>query len=579
MKKVFKVSISVLCMIAMLMMGTTAFAATIENIEFNATTGYMTIEGKLDYSGDAAVYTAYYDKDTETYLLDGVYQTTSNSDNEFTITIPVVHLNRFIKVVVSGMDYRETNAIDEKFYYDEATYDDALAMLKDIDTIADLLEEEEYQEGRDVLALDYETLALITNKTGIYQDLVAKANSYDDLKSNFSEWKDYYSFLVAANAIGQAASESQAYEIYSKKKDALKVANANYYALYSEQEGEDGETKYSLSGYEVLSTYESAVINGLRGSNYETEAEFLKKFDESMVLNVPKYLVYWVDITNALKLFSAILTDVDAAGTDIDFAGYNALGTKAENVDEALSGKIYTTILSLVQAYNAAVGDQEEGGGGEGGSFGGTAIGGPAMGSVGTISVENTTVNTNGTAVNPVFSDMADYDWAKEAVAALNKKGYVAGYGDNEFRPGNNITRGEFVKILCKIFALSASENAMNPFTDIAADDWQYEYVLAALESGIVNGKSADYFGVNELISRQEMAVMAYRAMEKSGFKFGDEKTEFEDQAAIADWAKEQVSTMSGLEILTGYQNKFNPEDYATRAEAACMLYRVMNAL
>ena len=52
------------------------------------------------------------------------------------------------------------------------------------------------------------------------------------------------------------------------------------------------------------------------------------------------------------------------------------------------------------------------------------------------------------------FSDVSGEHWAKEAVEALADKGIISGFGDGSFKPDNNVTREEFVKMAVVAFGI-----------------------------------------------------------------------------------------------------------------------------
>lgn len=53
-------------------------------------------------------------------------------------------------------------------------------------------------------------------------------------------------------------------------------------------------------------------------------------------------------------------------------------------------------------------------------------------------------------------------------------------------------------------------------FPDVKPAKWYYEYVKVASSQGIINGKPDGTFRPNDKITRNEMAVMIYRAFEST---------------------------------------------------------------
>ena len=175
------------------------------------------------------------------------------------------------------------------------------------------------------------------------------------------------------------------------------------------------------------------------------------------------------------------------------------------------------------------------------------------------------------------FSDLESVPWAKEAIEALAAKGVVSGPGDGTFRPNNKVTRAEFLKMLMTAFSL-IDKNAASTFSDVKEGMWYYEAVATAEKLGIVKGKGDGSFGVNEQITRQDMAVMAYRIslILDMNLGTGSGDVQFADKSDISAYALEAVAAMQEKGIINGIgDNRFAPKNNATRAEAAVIIYRL----
>lgn len=169
------------------------------------------------------------------------------------------------------------------------------------------------------------------------------------------------------------------------------------------------------------------------------------------------------------------------------------------------------------------------------------------------------------------FEDTASVAWAQEAINACYKKGIISGRTETVFAPQDNVTRAEFIKMLT--IALNKSVSAEITFTDVSADDWFYKYVKNAYALGLVYGGSDNRFRPNDCITRQDMAVMIYRALENT--TEGDE-FDFADREQIADYALNAVGYLYQNNLISGIgDNLFAPLANTTRAEAASIIYRV----
>ncbi len=168
------------------------------------------------------------------------------------------------------------------------------------------------------------------------------------------------------------------------------------------------------------------------------------------------------------------------------------------------------------------------------------------------------------------FIDMGGFDWASEAVNALAKEGIINGVGGNMFDPNGNITREEFAKIVVGVFGITGSADVT--FEDVDASEWYAPYIAAAVEAGLITGESATYFGVGQNITREDMATILGRALDRTATA----GLNFTDAADVADYAANAVALLSELGIINGYEDgSFGPKATATRAEAAKMMYGV----
>ena len=173
-----------------------------------------------------------------------------------------------------------------------------------------------------------------------------------------------------------------------------------------------------------------------------------------------------------------------------------------------------------------------------------------------------------------MFNDLGGYEWAEEAINSLYADGIVNGVEKGRFEPARNITREEFVKLLCEAFDFGTANLAVT-FRDVNESDWFAPYISRAVELGIVKGISEDEFGSGALISREDMAVIMYRALAVAGKSVSGEGADFADGHTVSGYAKDSVSALAGAGIINGIGDGiFAPKSYATRAQAAVMVFR-----
>lgn len=158
----------------------------------------------------------------------------------------------------------------------------------------------------------------------------------------------------------------------------------------------------------------------------------------------------------------------------------------------------------------------------------------------------------------------------------LAARGIVTGVTSDEFKPKQSVTRAEFAALLVRALGLSASASA--PFLDVAESDWYAEAVAAAYEAGLVQGAAANRFLPHASITRQEMAVMLYRAKAYIDRipAHGQAKTA-SDLDEAAGWAQEAIADMLNLGWMQGRgEDVFAPLGITRREEAAQVLAAIL---
>lgn len=182
-------------------------------------------------------------------------------------------------------------------------------------------------------------------------------------------------------------------------------------------------------------------------------------------------------------------------------------------------------------------------------------------------------------ATNHPFKDLVGYDWAEQAVTGLAAKGLFAGTTGTSFEPGKSVSRADFLVMLVKILGLSASFDSN--FADVNPNDPYYQALGIARKLGISEGVGGNRFDPQGEITRQDMMVLAARAMTAAGKltaggKAGD-LSDWADSAQVADYAAAGIASLIGKGIIEGSGNAIHPQDMATRADAAVMLYRMIS--
>ena len=149
------------------------------------------------------------------------------------------------------------------------------------------------------------------------------------------------------------------------------------------------------------------------------------------------------------------------------------------------------------------------------------------------------------------FRDVAGpADWSHEGIDYCVRRSLMVGTGVGTFSPDMACSRAQIVQIL---YNLSGDKtdygNYYLPFTDVAPGDWFYEAVAWAYANDIVAGTSASTFAPNDVITREQMAVILYGYTAKFAPEFTGNAASlntFPDAGSVANWAYAAMSWAVG---------------------------------
>lgn len=173
--------------------------------------------------------------------------------------------------------------------------------------------------------------------------------------------------------------------------------------------------------------------------------------------------------------------------------------------------------------------------------------------------------------------------WAKAYTDRLVGMKAIQGYPDGTFRPEATVTRAQFVRMLAEALGLPAAPNLTDFADGGEIPSWTRSAVAAAVKAGLTSGypeRDGVRFKPDQTITRAEMAVMIARALgaDKNAAEGGADY--FKDRAAMPDWARAPIQTAVSAGILKGYEDgTFRSDRHATRAEAAAMIYKLLEVL
>ncbi len=174
------------------------------------------------------------------------------------------------------------------------------------------------------------------------------------------------------------------------------------------------------------------------------------------------------------------------------------------------------------------------------------------------------------------FTDIETKDWYYDSIRYVYSNGMMNGVDDTVFSPDTETSRAMAVTILWRMEGSPIVQNPMD-FADVAPGQWYTEAIRWASSEGIVNGYSTTVFGVNDTITREQMAAILcrYAAYKGHDISADTDMSVFHDASSVNDWALEamKLSVDCGLIQGTG-EDTLHPLGSATRAQTATILMR-----
>ncbi len=169
--------------------------------------------------------------------------------------------------------------------------------------------------------------------------------------------------------------------------------------------------------------------------------------------------------------------------------------------------------------------------------------------------------------------------WACDRIEELYEGGVISGYEDGMFRPDEQVTRAEFIKLIVAANCRDVSESALSEY--IGVPKWAQPYVAKAQGLGWLKNIAKDnILEADKPITRLEAGVISGNST--SGYVVPVKNLNFTDIDEIPEWAIRPLQYAYSEQYIEGYGDgveygtgSFRPYNTLTRAEAVSMIYRM----
>ena len=172
---------------------------------------------------------------------------------------------------------------------------------------------------------------------------------------------------------------------------------------------------------------------------------------------------------------------------------------------------------------------------------------------------------------NP-FTDVKEGSFYADAVLWAVEHGITNGTDAKHFSPEAQCTRAQVVTFLWRALG-EAGSSGRCPFTDVPATAYYYNAVLWAAENGVTTGTSATEFSPEDVVTRAQFVTFLWRALGKPSATATEG---FSDVAAnqyyynAVLWAAETGVT-KGTDV-----GRFSPDQSCLRGQTVTFLYRAL---
>lgn len=179
-------------------------------------------------------------------------------------------------------------------------------------------------------------------------------------------------------------------------------------------------------------------------------------------------------------------------------------------------------------------------------------------------SIKISTVPTQQRMFAHNITDIAPSYWAAEDIKKVTSMGIIDLAGSSYFRPMSFMSRGEFAKAVIKASDMAAEAGRQEKrrsfeqiYIDVEKNHPYAEYINRISNAGIMEGTAKNRFSPDQYLTKAEAAAIIVRAMGlEESSTESSTRTPFSDDAKVPVWAKKPINIAHRMGIITG--NTYN---------------------
>ena len=176
-----------------------------------------------------------------------------------------------------------------------------------------------------------------------------------------------------------------------------------------------------------------------------------------------------------------------------------------------------------------------------------------------------------------IFSDLGGH-WSADFVEALVSRGVISGFPDGTFAPDAPINRAQYAAIIAKTFQLPKI-NPSSKFTDVNPQFWAASAILKTAEMGFISGFPDGTFRPGQNLTKVQAIVSIVNGLQLTG---GNPQVLnlYRDRAQIPTYATNAVAIATQALLVVNYPQRqlLEPLRDITRGEVVALIYQALTA-
>ncbi|NEP55200.1 MAG: S-layer homology domain-containing protein, partial [Moorea sp. SIO3C2] len=178
------------------------------------------------------------------------------------------------------------------------------------------------------------------------------------------------------------------------------------------------------------------------------------------------------------------------------------------------------------------------------------------------------------------FVDVPDDYWAKPYIDALSERKVIDGIGPEKFEPDAPVNRAQLASAISQAFPLEDRESAI-AFSDLEIDYWATDAIDKTVKGGYMNGFPDKSFQPTLPVPRVQVLTALITGLNNNFVGDAAQVLDrYQDTDQVPEWALSKMAAATQSNIVVNYPNldTLNPNQPATRAEVAAMIYQTLVA-